>query len=59
MLVERRTSVTGAEQRRLLTAFVAAARSGDLTALEQRMMNPAKLTAVSTGHDSPQATHGP
>ncbi|ADB32930.1 RNA polymerase, sigma-24 subunit, ECF subfamily [Kribbella flavida DSM 17836] len=31
---ERRAVVTGAEQRRLLEAFVAAARSGDLTTLE-------------------------
>ncbi|MEU8141413.1 sigma-70 family RNA polymerase sigma factor [Nonomuraea sp. NPDC048901] len=34
LLVERRTPVARAEQRRLLTAFVTAARSGDLTALE-------------------------
>jgi RNA polymerase sigma-70 factor (TIGR02957 family) len=32
---ERRTLVTAAEQRELLTTFLAAARSGDLTALEQ------------------------
>ncbi|MEU5876450.1 RNA polymerase sigma-70 factor [Spirillospora sp. NPDC047279] len=32
---ERRAPVTGAEQRRLLTAFVAAAQTGDLTALEK------------------------
>jgi RNA polymerase sigma-70 factor (ECF subfamily) len=31
----RRTTVTGAEQRRLLTAFVSAARSGDLAELEK------------------------
>ncbi|AHH99105.1 RNA polymerase sigma-70 factor [Kutzneria viridogrisea] len=31
----RRTPVTGPEQRRLLTAFVAAAREGDLAALEE------------------------
>ncbi len=32
---ERRTPVTGAEQRKLLAAFVTAARSGDLAALEE------------------------
>lgn len=32
---ERRAPVTGAEQRRLLTAFVAAAREGDMAALEE------------------------
>ncbi|MEU4392703.1 RNA polymerase sigma-70 factor [Kribbella sp. NPDC023855] len=31
---ERRTQVSGAEQRELLSAFISAARSGDLTALE-------------------------
>ncbi|MGV9383380.1 sigma-70 family RNA polymerase sigma factor [Nonomuraea sp. NPDC003707] len=35
VLIARRTPVTQAEQRRLLTAFVAAARSGDMTALEE------------------------
>ncbi|MFG6201072.1 sigma-70 family RNA polymerase sigma factor [Nonomuraea sp. JJY05] len=35
VLVERRTPVTRTEQRRLLIAFVAAARSGDMTALEE------------------------
>ncbi|SEF98087.1 RNA polymerase sigma-70 factor, ECF subfamily [Nonomuraea solani] len=35
VLVERRTPVTGVERRRLLTAFVAAARFGDLPALEE------------------------
>ncbi|WP_327588117.1 RNA polymerase sigma-70 factor [Nonomuraea sp. NBC_00507] len=35
VLVERRTPVTRDEQRRLLKAFVAAARAGDLTALEE------------------------
>ncbi|MCA2219710.1 sigma-70 family RNA polymerase sigma factor [Nonomuraea aurantiaca] len=35
LLVERRIPVARAEQRRLLTAFVTAARSGDLTALEE------------------------
>ncbi|MGW0204060.1 sigma factor-like helix-turn-helix DNA-binding protein, partial [Nonomuraea sp. NPDC003201] len=35
VLIARPTPVTQAEQRRLLTAFVAAARSGDMTALEE------------------------
>ena len=35
VLAERHTPVTETEQRRLLTAFVAAARSGDLAALEE------------------------
>ncbi|MFG1960461.1 RNA polymerase sigma-70 factor [Nonomuraea sp. NPDC049028] len=35
VLVERRTPVAKAEQRKLLTAFVAAARAGDMTALEE------------------------
>ncbi|GAA0419552.1 RNA polymerase sigma24 factor [Acrocarpospora corrugata] len=35
VLAERRKPVSRAEQRRLLTAFVAAARSGDLTTLEE------------------------
>src|SRR5690242_9580436 len=35
VLAARRTKVTPVEQRRLLTAFVAAARAGDLAALEK------------------------
>ncbi|MEV1177193.1 RNA polymerase sigma-70 factor [Nonomuraea sp. NPDC049784] len=35
LVSERRAPVTAAEQRRLLTAFVAAARAGDLAALEE------------------------
>jgi RNA polymerase sigma-70 factor (TIGR02957 family) len=35
LVAERRNPVTGQEQRELLTAFVAAARMGDLAALEQ------------------------
>ncbi len=47
VLVERRAPVTGAEQRRLLTAFVAAARSGDLAALEE--LFAADVTSYSDG----------
>lgn len=35
VVAERRAPVTGSEQRRLLTAFVTAARSGDLATLEE------------------------
>lgn len=47
VLAERRTPVTRAEQRRLLTAFVTAARSGDLTALEE--LFAADVTSYSDG----------
>ncbi|KFU82124.1 RNA polymerase sigma24 factor [Amycolatopsis lurida NRRL 2430] len=45
---ERRTPVTAAEQRELLTTFLAAARSGDLTALE-RLFTP-DVTSLSDGN---------
>src|SRR3954452_13672653 len=45
---ERRAPVTAAEQRELLTTFIAAARSGDLTALE-RLFTP-DVTSVSDGN---------
>jgi RNA polymerase sigma-70 factor (TIGR02957 family) len=45
---ERRAPVTAAEQRELLTAFLAAARSGDLTALE-RLFTP-DVTSLSDGN---------
>jgi len=38
---ERRTEISGTQQRKLLTAFVAAARSGDLAALEQLLAKDA------------------
>jgi RNA polymerase sigma-70 factor (ECF subfamily) len=38
---ERRTEITGPQQRKLLTAFVAAARSGDLDELEQLLAKDA------------------
>ncbi|MEU0477920.1 RNA polymerase sigma-70 factor [Streptosporangium sp. NPDC006013] len=47
VVAERRAPVTGAEQRRLLTAFVAAARSGDLAALEE--LFAADVTSHSDG----------
>jgi RNA polymerase sigma-70 factor (TIGR02957 family) len=45
---ERRAPVAAAEQRELLTAFLAAARSGDLTALE-RLFTP-DVTSLSDGN---------
>ncbi|WP_237742811.1 sigma-70 family RNA polymerase sigma factor [Actinopolymorpha alba] len=43
----RRTPVTRVEQRRLLTAFVVAARSGDMTVLEE--LFAAEVTSYSNG----------
>ncbi|WP_233621873.1 sigma-70 family RNA polymerase sigma factor [Amycolatopsis sp. WAC 04182] len=45
---ERRTPATAAQQRELLTTFLAAARSGDLTALE-RLFTP-DVTSLSDGN---------
>lgn len=45
---ERRAPVTAAEQRELLTAFLAAARSGDMAALE-RLFTP-DVTSLSDGN---------
>jgi RNA polymerase sigma-70 factor (ECF subfamily) len=45
---ERRAPVTAAEQRELLTAFLAAARSGDLTALE--LLFTPDVTSLSDGN---------
>ncbi|KPI28851.1 RNA polymerase, sigma-24 subunit, RpoE, ECF subfamily [Actinobacteria bacterium OK074] len=45
---ERRTPVTAAEQRHLLTTFVTAARSGDLAALER--LFAADVTSYSDGN---------
>ncbi len=57
VLAERRTRVTRAEQRRLLTAFVAAARSGDLTALEE--LFAADVTSYSDGGGAVRASRFP
>jgi RNA polymerase sigma-70 factor (ECF subfamily) len=48
MAGERRTPVTTAAQRELLTTFIAAARTGDMTALERRFA--ADVTSVSDGN---------
>jgi RNA polymerase sigma-70 factor (ECF subfamily) len=47
VVAERRTPVSPAEQRKLLTAFVSAARSGDLAALEE--LFAADVTSYSDG----------
>ncbi|TDD35708.1 RNA polymerase sigma-70 factor [Nonomuraea terrae] len=54
---ERRTPVSKAQQRRLLTAFVAAARSGDLTMLEE--LFAADVTSYSDGGGVVRATRFP
>ncbi|MEU6427103.1 RNA polymerase sigma-70 factor [Microbispora sp. NPDC046973] len=54
---ERRAPVTRAEQRRLLTAFVAAARSGDLATLEELLA--ADVTSYSDGGGAVRASRIP
>ena len=54
---ERRIPVTGAEQRRLLTAFISAARSGDLAALEQ--LFAADVTSYSDGNGAVRVSRRP
>ncbi|MQY05091.1 RNA polymerase sigma-70 factor [Actinomadura macrotermitis] len=54
---ERRTPVTGAEQRRLLTAFVVAARAGDLAALEELLA--ADAVSYSDGGGAVRASRFP
>ncbi|PZG07031.1 RNA polymerase subunit sigma-24 [Nonomuraea aridisoli] len=54
---ERRTPVSKAEQRRLLTAFVAAARAGDLTTLEKLFAED--VTSYSDGGGAVRAARYP
>jgi RNA polymerase sigma-70 factor (ECF subfamily) len=54
---ERRAPVTGAEQRRLLAAFVAAARAGDLAALEEILA--ADAVSYSDGGGAARASRFP
>jgi RNA polymerase sigma-70 factor (ECF subfamily) len=54
---ERRTPATGAAQRELLTTFIAAARSGDLTALEQ--LFAADVTSYSDGNGAVRVSRRP
>ncbi|MET7337309.1 RNA polymerase sigma-70 factor [Nonomuraea sp. NPDC005650] len=57
VLVERRTPVTKTEQRRLLKAFVSAARSGDMTALEE--LFAADVISYSDGGGAVRASRFP
>ncbi|GGK81338.1 RNA polymerase sigma24 factor [Sphaerisporangium melleum] len=57
VLAVRRRRVTGAEQRRLLTAFVTAARSGDLAGLENLLA--ADATSYSDGGGAARAARFP
>ncbi|MFI7642165.1 RNA polymerase sigma-70 factor [Nonomuraea sp. NPDC049400] len=57
LISERRAPVTGAEQRRLLTAFVAAARTGDLAALEELLA--ADVISYSDGGGAVRASRFP
>ncbi|MBB4764527.1 sigma-70 family RNA polymerase sigma factor [Amorphoplanes digitatis] len=54
---ERRTPASTAAQRELLTAFIVAARSGDLTALE-RLFTP-EVTSMSDGNGMPRVSRTP
>lgn len=54
---ERRTPVTGAEQRKLLATFVTAARSGDLAALEELLA--ADVISYSDGGGAVRASRIP
>ena len=57
MTGERRTPATAAAQRELLTAFIAAARSGDLTALERLLT--ADVTSLSDGNGTVRVARRP
>ncbi|WP_431927007.1 sigma factor-like helix-turn-helix DNA-binding protein, partial [Nonomuraea jabiensis] len=57
ILVARRTPVPRAEQRKLLIAFVAAARSGDMTALEE--LFAADVISYSDGGGAVRASRFP
>jgi RNA polymerase sigma-70 factor (TIGR02957 family) len=54
---ERRTPATAAAQRELLTTFIAAARSGDLGALER--LFAAEVTSLSDGNGAYQVSRRP
>jgi RNA polymerase sigma-70 factor (ECF subfamily) len=54
---ERRTPVSAAAQRELLTSFIAAARSGDMTALEQ--LFAADVASLSDGNGAHQVARRP
>ncbi len=54
---ERRTPVSAAAQQELLTSFITAARSGDMTALEQ--LFAADVTSLSDGNGAYQVARRP
>ena len=54
---ERRAPVSAAAQRELLTSFIAAARSGDMTALEQ--LFAADVASLSDGNGAHQVARRP
>ena len=54
---ERRTPVSAAAQRELLTSFIAAARSGDMTALEQ--LFAADVASLSDGNGAHRVARRP
>lgn len=57
MTDERRTPVSAAAQRELLTSFIAAARSGDMTALER--LFTADVTSLSDGNGAVRVARQP
>jgi RNA polymerase sigma-70 factor (TIGR02957 family) len=57
MTSERRTPVSAAAQRELLTSFITAARSGDMTALEQ-LFAPG-VTSLSDGNGATRVSRRP
>jgi RNA polymerase sigma-70 factor (ECF subfamily) len=57
MTSERRTPVSAAAQRELLTSFIAAARTGDMSALER--MFAANVTSLSDGNGATRVSRQP
>jgi RNA polymerase sigma-70 factor (ECF subfamily) len=57
MASERRAPVPAAAQRELLSTFIAAARSGDMAALERLLA--ADVTSLSDGNGAPQVARRP
>jgi hypothetical protein len=57
MTEDRRTPVTAGAQRKLLTSFIAAARSGDMTALER--LFAADVTSLSDGNGAVRVARTP
>jgi hypothetical protein len=57
MTGERRTPASAARQRELLTSFIAAARSGDMSALEQ--LFAVDVTSMSDGNGATRVSRRP